>query len=360
MTPQTLGRIGPIEALSPLGASRDALARWLPAFEPGELLSARVQRQLGDGSFTVQLQGQLMRMALPDGTRPGDRLTLTFATDQPRLTFFLKATQATAGAEPQLSAAGRQVASLMGQAMVMGTAQAAVAPVSVPVLASVPAALLAGAPTDGAPLAAALGRSLAQSGLFYEAHQAQWVGGTLGLAQLRQEPQAQLRAAPAQPLTAPAAVAAAAAASATVVDAGIRVLAAPQEALIHPSSLPLVQQQLGALESGRLAVQVEVWPQQWMQWEIQEQPGDERAQAQAPTEWRTLLRLDLPSLGAIEASLSLRADGLHVLLRAQDDDSAALLAEHRASLHQALEAAGLTASVIAIGSPELLQIHETL
>ena len=358
MVALTLREIGPIEALRAPGASRDALARLLPPFEPGELLGASVLRRLGDGSFTVELSGQLMRMALPEGTRPGDRLTLAFVGDLPRLTFLLKATQAAAEPVPQLSAIGRQVAALMGQAMTASAAQPAAPPVSAlaPVSASVSApalaALLAGPPTDAAPLAQALGKTLAQSGLFYEAHQAQWVGGTLALTQLRQEPQAQLQAAPAHRLTAPSAFDPPVAANATVIDAGMRAPAALQEALIHPASLPLVQQQLGTLESGRVALLLEIWPRQWMQWDIEEQAPGDGAEPHAPSEWRTRLRLDLPTLGKIDASLTLRADGMHILIEAADSDSAVLMAGQRTALRQALEDAGLPASVIAIGALE--------
>ena len=352
MTPLTPGRIGPIEALSPPGASRDALTRLLPAFEPGELLGASVQRRLGDGSFTVELSGQLMRMALPQGTRPGDRLTLAFAGDQPRLTFLLQATQAADASLPQLSAAGRQVATLMVQAMAGDAAQME------PVRVAAAAPLMAGAPAQPAPLAQALGRALAQSGLFYEAHQARWVGGSLTLAQLRQEPQARILAA-ATPqaaafagLDAPLAASVTASASAGANEGSLGTPHARQDAPIHPSSQPLVQQQLGALESGRFALALQIWPEQWMQWEIEEQAPGGGDEPSTEPEWRTRLRLDLPSLGAIDATLTLRADGVHVLVAAADGDSAALLAGQRTALRQALEDAGVPASVIAISALE--------
>lgn len=352
--------LGPVVALSPLGSSRDPRARAQPGFEPGQLLSARVLGRLGDGTFAVELAGQTLRMTLPGGIQTGERLTLVFASEHPRLTFLLKQTQALGEPAAQLSPIGRQVAAMMAAAGAPGSAGALPA-----VISNLPA-LIGSVPAQGAPLAGELGKSMAQSGLFYESHQAQWAAGQRSLAQLSLEPQARLATATVQrvdrPETgelstlarAPEAVVLApgsTAEKASGLSSGANAPSAA-ERIIHPATLPLVQQQLGALESGRVAVQVEVWPRQWMQWDIQQQPSGERAEAQGQSEWRTLLRLDLPSLGAIEASLTLRGDGLHVLLRAADNHSAALLAAQRTSLHQALEDAGLPASVIAISSLE--------
>jgi len=54
------------------------------------------------------------------------------------------------------------------------------------------APLLPQPPASGAELAPALGRAVRQSGLFYESHQAQWIGGRLPVAQLLAEPQGAL------------------------------------------------------------------------------------------------------------------------------------------------------------------------
>ena len=52
--------------------------------------------------------------------------------------------------------------------------------------------LLANPPKTGAELAPVLNRAVRESGLFYEAHQAQWIAGKLPLARLLQEPQGQI------------------------------------------------------------------------------------------------------------------------------------------------------------------------
>ncbi|MEK7737484.1 MAG: flagellar hook-length control protein FliK, partial [Pseudomonadota bacterium] len=58
--------------------------------------------------------------------------------------------------------------------------------------------LLVQAPRSGADLAPVLSKAIAQSGLFYEAHQARWVSGKLPLANLLHEPQGRLSAPQAQ------------------------------------------------------------------------------------------------------------------------------------------------------------------
>ena len=337
----------PVVAITPVGTRRDALSRQLPPFEPGAMLAARVQGVLADGNLQVDVDGVALRMELPGSVRTGDKLGLTYITNQPRLAFALNSVESIGQPTPALSALGRQIAALVAQTDVLNLST----------LVSVQAPLLAAGQADATPLLAALRQSIDQSGLFYEAHQAQWVAGTRGLDQLRLEPQAttgqqvQTNAnAAARPVEAPPPALAALVAGSAGTVAGPP--AAAGEALIHPGSLPLVQQQLGTLESGRAALLLEVWPGQWAQWEIEEEPAKERAEAQAQTEWRTRLRLDLPRLGAIDVSIALRADGLHVLVEATDDLSAELLLEHRASLQQALEDAGLTAAGVTVSSPE--------
>ncbi len=365
--------VDPVAAAKPLGSSRESAYRLLPQLDPGDILSARVEAKLPDGSFKVVLSGQAMRMSLPSHVAAGDTLSLTFVSREPRLTFALKdlpqaasspshvaagdtpsltlvsreprltfalkdLPQAASSPSPQLSAAGRLVAATMLQP----------GELALPLAAATTAPLLAAPPADGARLSGALAQTLAGSGLFYESHQAEWISGRRNLAQVRQEPQARLT------LGAPAREAAAAKAAdmPAAMELASPALARQQDQSIDPRTVPLVQQQLAALDSSRILLQLEIWPGQWMHWEIEdEQPGAARA-ADAPQNWNTQLRLDLPQLGELKAALALNADGVRIRLETDSAASAALLREHRADLHAALAAAGVPPAGIAVALHE--------
>jgi len=387
--------VEPVAAGKPIGSGRDYALRLLPQLDPGDILSARVEAKLPDGSYKVVAGGQPLRMALPSYIAPGDTLELGFVTREPRLTFVLKdIPQAAPEPAPLLSAAGRQIAATMlkpGELALPSNAapgdtlelalvtreprltfalndlpQAASAPAPVlsaagrlvaatmlqpgelalPVTASATAPLLTAPPADGARLSAALAQTLAGSGLFYESHQAEWVIGKRDLAQIRQEPQARLTQG------APQSEARAAAAAAAELAPPSSAPAQREEQTIHPRTVPLVQQQLVALDTARVVLQLEVWPRQWMQWEIEEhQPGAEREPGAAQS-WNTRLRLQLPQLGELKAALTLASDGVHIRLEADSAASAAQLLDHRASLQAALATAGVPATGIVIAHHE--------
>ena len=295
----------------------DAL-RLLPQLDPGEILSARVDAKLPDGSYKLLLAGQEMRMSLPSFIAPGDTLELAFVTREPSPTFQLQSVLPQGAAEaPSLSTAGRLVAAAM--------LQAGEAPM--PTTAAVSGPLLSTAPADGARLSGQLAHTLSTSGLFYESHQAQWVAGTRDLPQIMQEPQARLvRAAQSDTQTAGQAIA--------------------------PQALPLVQMQLAALDTSVVMMQLEIWPKQWMQWTVEERPADDQANAQAEgaslPDWNTRLRLVLPRLGELNAMLSFGVGGIMIRVEADKAASAELLQANGASLQEALTAAGLPSARISI------------
>jgi hypothetical protein len=341
-SPVPMNGIDPVAALKPVGGARSEAERFLFQFEPGQIVSARVEARLTDGSFRVQVAGQEMRMTLPDNVAAGDTLELSFITHDPRPTFALQETPAQAPNAPVLSAAGRMVAAMMqqpGEPAVVTAASAA-------------APLLAALPADGAALASSLQQTLTQSGLFYEAHQAEWLAGKHDLAQLRAEPQAKLaQSAPHLPAL-PNESATAALTAATSSAAAATPRAQP---LLQTEGSTLVQQQLAALESGKIALRLEVWPRQWMQWEVEERAQDAARAPDAPeasANWQTRLRLDLPQLGELDAVLTLGGQGVQIKLDTASAASATLLQDHRAALQAALAAAGVPPAGIAIGHHE--------
>ncbi len=321
--------VAPVTAARPVSGRADA-PLLLPQLEPGDLVAARVEDRLSDGNFKVMVAGQALRMTLPAYVEPGDTLELALVTREPRLTFSLKEA-GDAAQQAELSTTGKLVSAAMSQPGAR----------PLPLVTAIARPLLLPAPGDGNALATTLFDTLAQSGLFYESHLAEWLAGRRDLAQIFKEPQARL-ASPPQPPPAPAGDLASAA-------------QAPAERspqLVHPQALPLVQQQLGALDAVRVALQLEIWPRQWLQWEIEEQPERAPRSAAAAHSWNTRLRLELPRLGSLQASLTLAGDSLSIRIEADRGESAALLLEARPALRAALSGAGMADSDIAVGRHE--------
>ena len=308
----------PVIGTRSVAAGRTDALRLLPQLDPGEILSARVDAKLPDGSYKVLVAGQELRMSLPTFVAPGDTLELAFVTREPSPTFQLRSVLPQGAAEaPSLSTAGRLVAAAMLQA----------GATPMPTTAAVSGPLLSAAPADGTRLSGQLAQTLSTSGLFYESHQAQWVAGTRDLPQLMQEPQARLlRSAPSDTQASTQAIA--------------------------PQALPLVQMQLATLDTSVVMMQLEIWPKQWMQWTVEEQPADTQANAQdedaPPADWNSRLRLVLPRLGELNAMLSFGAGGIMIRVEADKAASAELLQANGASLQEALTAAGLPSARIAI------------
>ncbi|MBB5421019.1 flagellar hook-length control protein FliK [Paraburkholderia atlantica] len=260
-----------------------------------------------------------------------------------------------------------------------------------------------------AALAAALQKTVADSGLFYEAHLAAWLVGQRSPAQLANEAQNQLvadtqlppgwsadggdasarsasangapeatpRGAPnaadnnpashAMPsiLTAQAARLVAGellassvsdlngqsthagphSAASQAADAGPSQSAQAMAAAVHPATVPLVRQQLDLLATGQFRWTGEAWPGARLDWTI-EQDGDEwdRSGGGLASEddqpWRTRLTLSLPTLGTVDAELTLVGTRLTARVQASPR-GAARLAMQGDGFRQRLAAAGI-------------------
>ena len=114
----------------------------------------------------------------------------------------------------------------------------------------------------------------------------------------------------------------------------------PQAAAVHPATVPLVRQQLDLLATGQFRWTGEAWPGAKLDWTI-EQEGDEwdRSGGGADSEddqpWRTRLTLSLPTLGTVDAELTLT--GMRLVARVQaSPGGAARLAMQGESFRQRL------------------------
>lgn len=196
-------------------------------------------------------------------------------------------------------------------------------------------------------LAEKLANTVVHSGLFYESHLAQYVAGTRTLAQLAQEPQARLEAAPS------GAGAAVSTADDSASDRAPATAASPVAEAIHPDAMALVRQQLELLTLPQFRWAGEAWPGTTMDWEIQEEPN-ERQTAEAPEaaarSWTTRLAMRLPALGAVDMRLTLAGSTLQVHLVAREPATVALLIDGGHELPQCFDALGLQLTELQIGA----------
>lgn len=232
-----------------------------------------------------------------------------------------------------------------------------------------------------AQFAQALSQSIQTSGLFYESHLAQLAAGKTTAQALQQEPQGQIRpqANPAggadtaaRPAGAPPNSLAALvqqaqagtasgqgapdAASTTTAGgtAGTQNAAAGSNAPppvpvpgIDPQSQLLVRQQLEVLANQGFVWQGEAWPGADMHWEVQRRQPDDGKMPQADQEhWATQLKLQLPTLGEVQARLSL--SGTQLVMRITAPQSAARLGQAIEPLRARLSAQGLQASQLSV------------
>jgi len=340
----------------------------LPHWAAGQKLPAHVLASLPNGRFQVSVGDQVLDMNLPKNTQPGDNVELVYVANQPRLTFLLS--RETQSALKTNSAA--YAASAARNGLLAGAADSAErAPVTLSDTAKFLGTLLqrvaerqqdaqtpslvksnpivAAPPGDSREFAVALRGALSQSGLFYESHQAQWVAGERSLTELFREPQGALSdqsAAGAQKINGLAQAVEQSQKAQVMVNLqtdNSSAQAGKAAELVHPDTLPLIQQQLQTLDSHQLVWQGMVWPGQQMDWVVEERDeqgpgGDGEEYAQ----WQTKLRLELPRLGNVSATLAFTPKGLRIGLAAAYAPTLETLKEGQTKLLYSLDAAGLS------------------
>ncbi len=280
------------------------------AFELGQKYQATVQAQLAPGIFKVKVADQLLQLQLPANIRSGDSITLQVVSLLPRLTFNMAASANPLSTSDQLSTTARLLSSLTQQALEKDFVRPGNS-----------APLWTGATQfpDTSVLAGKLRTALSQSGLFYESHQAQWISGSRNTAQIMQEPQN----IPADKFNA-----------AQISDSNSNKtnltgdVTGGQQRNSIPSIpehlLPLVQQQLHALETRQVQWQGQVWVNQKMNWKIREE-ATHTANTEEGREWMTEIILTLPNLGEVSATLRFGNSGISLALDAVNDKTRAKL-----------------------------------
>ena len=366
----------------PVLPAADAATKSGPQFDLGQKLQGSVQAQVAPNVFKVNVSGQLVQMELPPSIRSGDTVALQVIALQPRLTFSMVNSANPLSTPEQLGATAKLLSSMSQQAPEKAYVRAT---------QSAPLWEAPRAP-ESKQLAGMLKEALGNSGLFYEAHQAQWLEGARSTAQLMHEPQnltpQQARTVAGTPADKAAAtgdtagkaatgnadskavVAGDAAGKAVMTgDAASKAVLADDNAnprviignaadtnspppsgttslpdgkisSIPDHLQPLVQQQLNALETRQMLWQGNVWPGQDMQWEVHEQAPQTPDMA-GQRQWVTQIQLDLPNLGAVAATLRLNSAGLSLTLNADTPQTRAVLGGASTRLVSALSDAGI-------------------
>ncbi len=191
-------------------------------------------------------------------------------------------------------------------------------------------------------IAQALQGALETSGLFYESHLADWVGGQRSLDAIRTEPQALLHSRPSTLEPAGNAMA----------DTGIANAAALNS---------IVNAQLDVIDSGQLRWRGELWPgmpaEIWLQRDTQDRPDGDNTDAQQRNgqdaderdgrRWQARLVTTLPALGKISTRFTLQGERLDLTLASADASTAMALKTAAPQLAGSLQATGLTLQAFA-------------
>jgi hypothetical protein len=124
---------------------------------------------------------------------------------------------------------------------------------------------------------------------------------------------------------------------------------APAAAQLPAQLQSLVQQQLATLAQGAMVWVGQVWPGQEMQWRVEPDARDAgNADETTARGWTSVIRLDLPRLGSMVATLHLGADQ-HLRVRLQHGEQAAAeLSAQRDALRRSVAAAGLQLDELAL------------
>jgi hypothetical protein len=333
----------------------------LPDLQPGQAFTARIVEPLPDNTYRALVAGRHLTLQLPEGADAGDTLELVVIDRTPRAILAQRA-------EPQAAWVANQpypYAKISTAGRMIGELVLAEGEMPKPAALNRGQPLLPQPPSSAADLAPTLAKAVSQSGLFYESHQAQWVAGQRPLESLRTEPQGQLPATPhpaagqkavtqqagtgsgaGETDTAPAPAVMAEGAKTTPQAAERAGSAfAPTAQAIPEEVRPLVQQQLDAVVTQRLAWHGEAWPGQGIDWEIEREIGDEGREHQAGDEaprWATTLRLTMPHLGMLDATLQLAGNSLRLQMTTATDAAAENLRHQMSELARILADAGLT------------------
>lgn len=316
-------------------------------FAPGQQLRGEVLAALGGGRFMVQVAGKNLEFMMPKGIARGDLINLFFIAEEPQQTF-LMARFGRPG-DSFVSETGRWLSGFIGEASSHTPAQATL---------GILRTLLAEPATDASLLGKILQQGLRESGLFYESHLARWFGGDYPLEDILKEPQGRLSPRLAHSATEPVSLPAdelikAGIRSGTdeIMEAFIQKVASSKgyDGVTDQRAVPMVGEQLSALQSGQLIFRGDLFTGQRLEWSVAERESERNPSGGRERSWETSVSFSMPNLGQVTSLLTFDGERIGIKIHAEKGDSVPLLEAGRARLIEQLEGAGLKAAEMTIG-----------
>ena len=148
---------------------------------PGQQVQAEVLASLPNQRFLARIAGELFRIELPIIVQPGETFQMTVVTGEPNLTFTLSRSQ-NSSTPVTISDTGKWLGQL---------SRDSADPQQINALPR-NGSILNGRPTDTDLFAGLLRDALTLNGVFYESHLVQWFLGKRSIKDLLQEPQGKL------------------------------------------------------------------------------------------------------------------------------------------------------------------------
>lgn len=288
------------------------------SLRPGARVQGEIVGQLGGGRSLIDVEGMLFSVRLPANAAGSGttKLPLVVLRGAPSPAFGLAAPSSatdTASARVAVSTLAVELQSFARAGTRNGEAG--------PLVETRP--LLGAGPGSADELAGPLRLAIERSGLFYESHQAEWVGGRRELAALKDEPQARLAASAAGP-SGEAAASAVGEPGVELPPGGGRAAPSGSDAAPRPAETAgpgsagaatigaIVDRQLQTFSTQQIHWSGQVWSGQHMDWVIEEGSSGDPDDDSGTPRWTSRLRLELPRIGALDAVVRLQGDHLQV------------------------------------------------
>lgn len=320
MNTPPVSSINPINALLTVADPKQETAARLANIAIGQQVQGKVLAKLSDGSHIVDINNTAAKIVLPDHIKSGDTLFMTLVRNDPRPTFILNqsAGQNSNAATTQTNQQAGITTTLSDAAKLVETLaqNTASKPQTTSANALIPSAQQLQTPL----LATALQNTIETSGLFYEAHVAQWVLGKRSKDDLLKEPQSKFS------------------------DTATDTLLNTKEA-VDTTQGKLIQSQIASLEQQKVTWQGEVWPGQTMQWEIQQHQEqssqqDNNADDNASS-WQSTATFTFERLGHVSATLQLSGNQLLIHINTDKEASKNAMIAGQTALQDNLDNTGI-------------------
>jgi len=334
-----------VTKVSPEAGTPENRSGALQSLVAGQQVKGEVLARLSDQVYLVKIAGDIYRTELPEPTRPGAQLTLTFRTSEPRPEFSLQSTRNDA-APVRLSPT---VAAL--SETLKGT-------VTQPPLQQVKSLepLFSASQANTSALATSLRNALSFSGLFYESHLLQWHVGERLLTDIQKESRLRLATmakmakdpVPGENLPASSGILKgnedliAQISRNDELPVNLRPITAPADQITSA----LLREQIETLLSGVFHWQGSVWQDQEMAWDVEKQAGDSDREGEQT--WKTSIRLTLPNLGEVHATLVSSDKGIKGRITTDSTATKNVMRKELADLEDKLTGSGLTLLSMAI------------